>query len=158
MPLTAPTSRRFLTLLTAAGLAIPAATQAQPAKARGDIPEYCRLLNKLPAHHRHAFIHVDQPDGVPRKPVDQWTDRDVAQLEEALRLQQVARQIPYHTRSAIEDAFLNDHPDWKHEFQAIKDFYYQTPRGQRAAPIQALYDHTLKIHRQIGRDCELQLG
>lgn len=158
MPSAASTSRRFLTLLVAAGPALAGPGEAPHADTTKQIPKYCRLLNELPPDQRHAFIHVDQPDAIAQKPLDQWTDRDASQLKEALRLQQIDRQIPYNRKFDIENAFLDDHPDWKRERQAIKDLYYQTPRGQRAGPMKALHDHALKIHRQIGRDCEMQLG
>lgn len=155
MPLAVPTSRRFLSLLVAGVLVAPA--EAGPLTAiEKDIPKYCRLLNELAPDQRAAYVH-DFENEHSGKPLDQWTREDDRRLDERLRLLERYKTIPLDKRLAIENAYRQAHPDAEAEHGTILQRLMKGgPNGEELS--RKLWSHSMKIHRQVGRDCELQLG
>jgi hypothetical protein len=153
MHLRPSTSRRFVALVTAVAMSSPAAGQtATPTK---DIPLYCKLLNQLPPHQQRAYLHNFQNSFNPD--VNKWTPRDDARMDEQLRMLEIIRQIPLHKRFDIDNAFLNAHPDWKRDHETLIEPLTRHPPDfeQRS---QALFDHVLKVRRQIRHDCQPNIG
>lgn len=120
--------------------------------------EYCRLLGELPPGHRRAYLGAAQPDSVPQKAFGNGTPRDDAQMREARRLLKLESEIPSRQKSTIEQAFLNDHPEDKRAHDALQDAYRQAPVGERPPRMKDLFDDTLRIRRQIRRDCGPEPG